>query len=80
MDLASAYYYLQENGVSPLDLYIYYLIISSEEALDLSPEEITNMVTDIKNRYSIDTELHSIEYLTSAVLYGAEEEEIWDEL
>lgn len=80
MDLTSAYYYLQENGVSPLDLYIYYLIISSEEALDLSPEEITNMVTDIKNRYSIDTELHSIEYLTSAVLYGTEEEEIWDEL
>ena len=38
------------------------------------------MVTDIKNRYSIDTELHSIEYLTSAVLYGTEEEEIWDEL
>lgn len=80
MDLTSTYYYLQEKGISPLDLYIYHLIISSEEAFDLSSEEITNMVTDIKNRYSTGFGFQGIEYLTYAVLYGTEEEEIWDEL
>lgn len=73
------YDYVLDQGISPIDLYIYDCIVNDDNTFGMSEKDLEKNVIKIREDYMNDPQLRSLSFFIDKFIDGDyNEEEEWD--